>query len=534
MVKINTPSDVPLARLENNVGVLSRRPDPMGGTVAEVSARLQQVVDTARDQQIDNDVRQGTLALRERLDELREKVEQDPDHGSMPQRWEELSRDVDSELTEAMASPRHERLWRERADVIMSDERRYIGQRAIERTVESARAGLIATLGALQRRMTDPDASEAARNNALLSIESAIGAAAARRVVGRDAAAQMLETARNAHNEFQNEVGMRAQAQTYEDQIFAGSPTLQTALEAAREIENPLLRDAVTARVTARFSQQENEREQNIRNSLSSAVEVLENGGSLLEIPRATRDFLVREQAWDDVRDYANSMSANPNVSNAQSDTRMNDILLEAQQDPRGFANRTDIYTDPSLNSDDRQALLQHQAYLRGETPNSESGQTLVERGYNDTIDTAVRFAEARGLDVGASGGTSTDRRQVEARSRRSQFERFIMGEVRRFVEENARAPRTLQEQEEIARLATMRVARGGNTMVFQSGQERGRRVRVRFAQIPQYNADRLMRLWRETENGGEPPTADQQAEIIEWIESAYAQELYLQGAGRE
>ena len=528
MVRIYRPEDVPSVNLTNEVRVTRINEDPTNAAMVEFAERTRGIVDAARDQQIENEVRLGELQMRERLDKARQEAENNPDYESMPDRWNDLAAGIDQELSERFRAPAARALWRERADAMLSGERRTIFERTQMRAVETARAGLITNLGEMERAMTDPDATEETRNLAYSSIERALTDAALRRTIGVDDAARMLESARGAQETFRREVGLRQQAQQSEDQIFSDNPTLAVALERAREIENPLLRDAVTNRVEARYSQQERERDQNVRNALSTAVRTLENGGSLLDIPAGTRAFLVNEQQWDNVRSYAESMASNggngppARVSEARADA----LMVEALSDPRDFAVRTDIATDPNMNADDRARVMRYQAYLRGDEPMTEGGQTLIERGYADTIATATRYAEARGVDICVNGGSQTDRRVREGNQRRARFEQFIMGATRRFIEENGRAPRP-NEQEEIARAATMGVRSGGDTeFVYQTGQESGRRVRVPLASIPQWEVNRLSRVWMLTQNNGAAPSTEQRAGMGAWIEGAYAQEL--------
>ncbi len=115
------------------------------------------------------------------------------------------------------------------------------------------------------------------------------------------------------------EGSLRGESQRQSDLIFEkfGS-SMSTAMDKAREIEDPKLRDEVTSRLKDRFQMREVERRQSVENLHKSATDIIDRTGNIDEIPtdqwkqfslsersalknyaRARREGIEPETKWD-------------------------------------------------------------------------------------------------------------------------------------------------------------------------------------------------------------------------------------------
>ncbi|TXH47205.1 MAG: hypothetical protein E6Q97_27605 [Desulfurellales bacterium] len=494
------------------------------GAVADAASEIAR---RASDQQIENEVAAADMRQRKEIDALVAELRADPDWSTYETRFAERSSEITQRNSESLSSRRAREIWRER-----TTERTYAGQTAIrtlarERQIENGRAGLISNVNAAEQTVQDPNATPEARALALEVIQTQVQRAVERGIVAEDDGATMIARAQNAHLQFERTRGMRARAQAEEDRIWAESGgNLGVALEMARDIDDVELRDLATDRIEARFSQSERTRQDSVRNALESAFSHIEGGGTLDGLSAGVRDVLTRAGQMDSLRTYARQRTAGGGgIPNEESEYIADSLLAAAEEDRRAFA-RADLNEYmPRMNPDDRRRVREHQQYLRGETPNSESGELLTTRVYNDIIAIARPLAERSGIAVTGQA--------ERTRETRGQFETYMMGAARRFVAENARRPNA-SEIDEIARTALLEARTPGvfgmgrqTRRVFEnrmlgSGDNAVPGVRVRYSDIPEWEVRRLMRVWatrrKTAKTHDEPPTEAQ-------IEEMYARD---------
>jgi hypothetical protein len=548
MVRLVGPQDIPYADIRVTRRAIQPPVDRSAAELANLSEKTTEILNHARDQQIENEVGEAEASTRRELDELRLRIENEPlETGpdgkpvvgpdgrqlSYTDRWQGEADAIMARNAAGLSAPNARQLWTERTRGVLNEERAEVLQLGQRRMLADARAGLITAVAKDQELLIDDNATERARTGALQRIDAMIASAVDRRMLGADEGARMAAVAHEAAAQFERSQGMRATAQAHEERIIAESNNdYATAMELARDIDEPLMRDMVTDRLNARFDQIDRARGEEQRNAMTAAITQIENGVLINDLPESLKRTLIQNQQWDDVRDYANNRRIamnNGGVLASESEAYADELIGSGTSTPdstREFATRTDIEW-ARMNPDDQARVRHAQAFLRGEEPATPGGQTLIESGNRDTLAYATNFAIAQGFNIGYAGGTQGSAATALANRRRAQFEGFIYGAVRRFVQENNRAPQSQAEMEEIARLATLRVSGGGRTeFVFQTGQEEGRQVRVAMANIPQWEATRLTRYWQVQVNGGRQPSPDQYAALAVWIEQRYAIEL--------
>lgn len=538
MVQIRAPLDVPHVEPRNEYRPTETAPNPEFNAIFQVSERVREIVDRAREQEIDNDVRRGELNLRTRLDGLRRSVEQDPDYASMPERWGEAARQIDTEISDEMSSPMHQRLWRDRAERVLSEEGRYINGRTYERAVEQARAGLITNIGALRRSAIDPNASPETRATAIQGIERELANAALRRVLTTDQAAQELEQARNAQAEFDREQGMRQRAQTEEDRIWAeAGGDYATAIGLVRQIQDPALRDMVEDRVSVRHQRDEAGAAETLESAMERAYGLVENGETLEGLSAGDRRVIIAAGNMDDLRTYARSRST-PGGTEAfnRTSTAYRDVIFSAAADRERSSVLASVNLNQPLMGREAQVLgvaegtslravmtpgdfnevEARQRELRGEPSADGSPNDLINNTFNNRLlPRARQLAAMASVNVQPNNGNSDDAQ--ETRTRRAAFEGYLYGELRAHIQ-TFNAPPNDAEIDAIARSALTRSAGGGTFGM-------GRTTRYRFeasptapVNVPYENIlpaqrERLIRAWIRAGNT-EDPSPDQIARM--------------------
>ncbi len=483
-----------------------------GNAVVELTNRIS-------DQRIENEIVDVEMRQRKEIDALAATFENDTDYETFEQRFADQAGEITARNLESLSSQRARNLWQRRAN-----ENTYRAQQAIsnlsrQRGVEMARAGLITNLQTAEATLQDDNATAEARALALQAIEGQIATAQARGVLAADDAAERLARARNANLEFERTRGMRARAQAEEDRIWSESGgDLRVAYEMARELE-PLMRDTVMDRIEARYSQGERARENSTRAAMEQALTHLEGGGSLDGLPTGVRDVITRAGRMDDLRTYIRNRAGGGSIANEASEAVRDGILAAAVEDPAGFARLDLTPLLPQMNADDRAAVVRQQQYRRGEAPATDGGDDLVDQSFTEVWSIAEGMAQARGVRIEGNNGANAQRR--------GQLRTFLMRATRRFVQQNARQP-TMAEREEIVNSALLRAQSGErvfeNRIVREGGVRIGDRnfggrdaprIRITIGNIPQWEAERIARLYRQ--QYGRMPRPDE----IETIYSA-------------
>lgn len=539
MVQIRAPLDVPHVTPQNQYRTTSvADATPVYAAQREFSDTVKKLLDDARDQQIDNDVRQGELNLRTRLDALRTEVEKDPNYQTMPERWTDGAQEIDRDLSEGMTSPMHQRLWRARADVMLQHEGGVINERTAIRGVEQARAGVITNVGAARRIMIDPNATPEARLTAQRSAETALAEAALRRVLAVDDAARELEGLRNTAAEFSRTEGIRAQSQSEEDRIWAESGgDYGAAMALARGIENPLVRDNVEDRISQRHAREEAAATETLESAMERAYSAIEEGGTVESLSAADQRVIRAAGNMETLRDYIRAR-ANPASTAAvtASSTVVRDTILGAAADRARAADIAGIDLNQPLTAEGAEALgypegtrlrdvmtpghfneiQNRQRQMRGEESSDGSPNDLVDNTFNNRLlPRARQLAAMAGVNVQPNNGNSTDAQQV--RQQRSLFEGYLMGELRAHIQAYGSPPDAAQV-DAIARSALTRSTGGGFLGMGRSSRYRFQAspeapVNVPYGGVPEAQRVRLLRAWARAGNT-EPPSEEQIAQM--------------------
>ncbi len=534
--------------------------------MAQASAAAEEIFKRVRTQQIENDVTQADLRTRSRLDELRSSLEQDNDYETYEQRFTEGARAIVDEESRGLNSPMHRRLWGERIGERLVQAQAGVRDLSRRRAVETARAGVITTVSEAERRLTDPNSTEADRAENMGVIETTLGRAVKRGMLGADDAARIAEGARTSLAEFEQRVGRIAAAQVEEDRIWAESGgDLDTALEMVRDGFTGLMREDLETRIGARANQVQAGRRVRLDQAMSNAYTAIEQRGTLDGISGEDRAVIVAEGQMDTLRTYMRARN-NPGGEEGWTQlTRRSQLVRDnlegvAAEDAgaRFFANldlRAPLdageaavlgvpegtVLSESLMPDDINALRERQRQMRGEVPVSGDANgnpvTMVDQAFNAIIPRAEALAVVAGLNVTstATGGVADSRQGERNREnaadlaqQRQLFRSYLYGEARAFVQTNNRVPNG-NEIEAIARSALAQSTRrrpgfmgfGQNVETynrFEAGGERAGNIRVPFNRIPTYQVERLTRAWAQAGNQRPPTTAD--------IEEMYMRDL--------
>lgn len=555
MARIPSPRDATVeTAVSNRRRVIEVAVDNSGAQMSRTGSAVMEVLNRARDQQIENEVASTEMRTRRDLDQLRVDVENAPvgkdgAEPDIPALWDEGAQRIREQSLSGLSAPMARRAWEQRADALLTQERSSIVQLQQRRTVERARAGLLTTISEAQTTLVDENATPEARAQSLQTIETMVNRAVSRRTIAADDGARMIAGARANAAEFERERGMRARAQGEEDRIWTESGgDYGTALEMARDIEEPGLRDMVEDRVTTRASRQRSAESEATQNAMGRAYAHLERGGSIEGLPRGDRDVITRAGMMDTLRNYVRARAGGADGESWTQMTRQSELIRARMEgvaaDPdlaRVFA-RVDL--GAALSAEDARALgvpegtviangmmpadlnalVQRQREMRGEVPVGNTTQTIVDRAFNATIAVARRRALALGVNVTYSG-TGTNNEANENRQRRAQFESYVMFEVRAYVEANSRPPMPA-DMDRIAQDALRESSRPGmfgradRGYRFEAGGE-GQARRVPYVNIPEWQVRRLVRVWAQSHD--EAPTRQD-------IEEMYMHDL----AGRD
>ncbi len=488
--------------------------------LSRAGTALVELTNRINDQQIENEIVGAEMRQRKEIDALTATFENDTDYETFEQRFADQAGEITARNLESLSSQRARNLWQQRAN-----ENTYRAQQAIsnlsrQRGVEMARAGLITNLQTAEAALQDDNSTPEARALAMQAIEGQLATAQARGILAADDAAERLVRARNTALEFERTRGMRARAQSEEERIWAESGgNLAVAYEMAREIDDPVLQDTVTDRLSARSSNNDRARENSVRSAMEQALVHLEGGGSLDGLSAGVRDVLTRAERMNDLRDYirARAGRGGGSIASEESEAVRDRILADAVENPAGFARADLTPLLPLMNADDRAAVLRQQQYRRGLAPATDGGDDLVDQSFTEVWAIAEGMAAARGVRI-------TGNNQADAQ-RRGRFRTFLMRATRRFVQQNARQP-TMQEREQIVNSALLsaggervfenRIVREGGLRIGSTnlGGRDAPRIRITIGNIPQWEADRIARDFY-TRHRREP--------TVEEIESEYS-----------
>lgn len=510
-VTLPGPANVPVVSVRTTARVHDVPVDQSGAGLARLGAATVELTNRIRAQQIENDIVRADTALQTDLDRARLEFARDPDYETIPERYEQRAQEIIERHGQSFRAPLARRQWEQRSTERLARSRGQIDQLVFQRGTEAGRAGLIENANALELIIQSEDQTPEARAAAMVRLEEAVRGAQQRGFIAEDDAATMIGRARHAAAVFERTQGLRAQAIEHEDSIWRESGgNLSVALELAREIDDPAMRDMVTDRVNARHNESEAARRDNVRGAMEAAMTHLEGGGTIDGLSAGVADVLTRAGHMNDLRAYAADRSAGGllRFPAAASASALAELMIEARRDPAGFASRDLTGERLHMNADDFEEALEHQGYLRGEAP--EEGPSLVQRAFDDVLAIAEPMAQASGLNVRSDAADNAEMRGA--------FRMFMLREARAFVAENNRRP-SAQEAEAIARTALLEARTpgvmgmgGSRRRVFESRTRGGADVRVRYSQIPEYQQRRLIRIFMSENNGREPSETDIEA----------------------
>jgi hypothetical protein len=545
MVRITGPQDVAFTQVNNTRRVIQPAANDAGARLAYVGAATKEILDRARDQQIENQVADAEMKTRLDLDALRGELEQSQDDPSTYEKtWEDRARQIVDDNAAKVTSPRHQQLWRQRMDDALVREHIGVTQLVQQRVVQQAQAGFIESVGSAQRVLVDENATPEARAAAMTTIETLTARAVQRRTIAADDGARVVESARGAVAAFEREAGLRQRAQGEEDRIWAAAGgDMNTALEMARDLDGSL-RDDVTDRLVTRFSRQGAAERQQLDDSMERAYTAIERSGNLDSIAPEDRAVIVRNGQLDTLRTYLRSRAGVTGSDHAwtaatrRSQLLTNSLLAYAEDNQtaatfgaldlnapldEATASALGMQAGQSVRAqvmpDDYMRLRRRQREETGEIAATDDIGEAITRAYNAVWRYAQPLAQSRGVSL------SSRKKDAE---RVALFRGFLMAEVRDFVTEKNRTP-SAQDIQQITELALMNTRGPG---VFNSGLGRterrvfeahqGARVIVRYSQIPDYQRQRMTELYDQSGL----PTPDTKEEMEHIVEQMYAEEL--------
>lgn len=555
MVRVLGPIDVPQTSLRNQRRVTEVAVDRSGEAMATFGRATSQILNQARDRQIENDVAKAELRTRREMDELRVALDKDPDNETLATRWEEGVNEIMQRNAATLTSPAHQRLWQERTTRALEAERRSIVELQQTRFVDGARAGTIEVVSEARRTLVDPNASPQARAAAMDVIQTTIARAVEQRVLTASQGAAELEDARNAQAEYDATQGMIEQSTTQSQAIVqqAGG-SASRALELVRALPPGQLRDRTEDRVLEYYNQQEFLRSRAERAENDAVDDAMERARVAIDrgegITNADRDLLVRRGLWDEVQNARAAAGPGALVGPGRgerlpagaSSIARNTILAWAR-DPNGGLERF-------AGLDLRAPLTDAQAAQFG----LDSGVSLLTQLQPED------FSALRDMQVGESDDNQVqdiyeqilsyaeivaglpENGNLNLRSQRNadaatinRFRGFILREAEAFASSGQAL--TQADVQRITSLALARSRGGGflgmggrQSYTFMAGQD-GNTVLVPLARIPMYRRERIALDYYRANPDAEPLSDEEMEALI--VERFNAEINADAGAGR-
>ncbi len=157
---------------------------------------------------------------------------------------------------------------------------------------------------------------------------------------------------------------LRGESQQKEDEIWAatkGDP--DAALEAARKIKDPKLRDAVEQRVDQRIAEADRKKRRDTENTMVDAANRIDKGG-LKSVP-ATVWMNLSVADRQELERYAHRNDASEGAGVKTDLAKYYALMTEAMNDPDGFAKKNLLENISSIGKTEFKQLVELQASIR-------------------------------------------------------------------------------------------------------------------------------------------------------------------------
>lgn len=225
------------------------RPDDLGGGVgaaAYAGAAQDLGAITARliGAERQADVARAEVGYGAELAELAQRIDQEPDVDAREAKFEEARKAISDKYREGLRGPQYQAEFDQRAFQLGERAKLAVREGVIRKRLDNARGGVIESVDKFDRLIEHAE-SDQLRKGYVFARSNILDAGVASGAVSAAERAQIEERSRVALEA----VEMRKGSQERADAIVAGGGSLTEQLKAAREIEDPQMRDLVTARV---------------------------------------------------------------------------------------------------------------------------------------------------------------------------------------------------------------------------------------------------------------------------------------------
>ena len=225
------------------------RPDEIGGGAgqAALSDAAQTLgATTARliDAERQADVARAEVGYGAKLAEIAQAIDQEPDVDAREAKFEEARRSIADEFRQGLRGQKYQADFDQRAFQLGERAKLAVREGVIRKRLDNARGGVIESVDKFDRLIEHSESDQLTKGY-VFARSNILDAGVASGAVSAAERAQIEERSRVALEA----VEMRKGSQDRADAIVAGGGSITAQLKAAREIEDPQMRDLVTARV---------------------------------------------------------------------------------------------------------------------------------------------------------------------------------------------------------------------------------------------------------------------------------------------
>lgn len=237
-----------------------------------------------------------------------------------------------------------------------------------------------------------------------------------------DVRAKLLEAAKNENRD----LTVRRESQAQEDAIVAKYGTSTAALQAAREITDPEVRDSTVNRIKVRQAEAKQAESEYHAALAEEALEFINGGGKYADLPLKIRNGL-KPSELNSLRSYAEQMAGGgPRRTNPETLIELSTLSAE---DPQAFGELDMLAYRANLSDSDFEEFVDLQRKVKtGTLDGKATGFMTVNQVRDERL--AEIFGSARPLA----------KESEKAKQRRRQFIEMYEGQLKAFREQNKRA----------------------------------------------------------------------------------------------
>ena len=225
------------------------RPDDVGGGVGQAAYAgaaqdLGAITERLIGAEREADVGRAEVGYAAKLAELQQNVDQNPDADAREAQFEEGRKAIADEFRKGLRGQQYQADFDQRAFQLGERAKLSVRDGIIRKRLDNARGGVIESVDKFDRLIEHAE-SDHLRKGYIFARSNILEAGVASGAVSAAERAQIEERSRAALEA----VEMKKGSQDRADAIVAGGGSITAQLKAAREIEDPQMRDLVTARV---------------------------------------------------------------------------------------------------------------------------------------------------------------------------------------------------------------------------------------------------------------------------------------------